>query len=94
MRRLQVLVKTCKNVSRLGSSRNAGGSYETKLKRITNKVTVDLDLLSAFVENRICSNLNGRLTVTIKGNRRMHKNVKIKKQAAKPFESHRVIAIE
>ena len=35
-------------------------------KMITNKMTIDLDVFSPFMENIVVSNMNGTLVVTIK----------------------------
>ena len=35
-------------------------------KMITNKMTIDLDVFSPFMEDIIVSNMNGTLVVTIK----------------------------
>ena len=36
-------------------------------KMITDKMTIDLDVFSPFMEDIIVSNMNGTLVVTIKG---------------------------
>ena len=39
-------------------------------KMITDKMTIDLDVFSPFMEDIIVSNMNGTLVVTIKSNGR------------------------
>ena len=39
-------------------------------KMITDKITIDLDVFSLFMEDIIVSNMNGTLIVTIKRNSR------------------------
>ena len=51
-----------------------GGDREelesTMDKMITDKMTINLDVFSLFMEDIIVSNMNGTLVVTIKGNSR------------------------
>ena len=39
-------------------------------KMITNKMTINLDVFSPFMEDIIVSNMNGTLVVTVKGSSR------------------------
>ena len=39
-------------------------------KMITDKMTIDLDVFSSFMEDIIVSNMNGTLVVTIKRSKR------------------------
>ena len=41
-------------------------------KMIIDKMTIDLNMFSSFVEDIIMSNMNGTLTVTIKRSRRRY----------------------
>ena len=43
-------------------------------KMITNKMTIDLDVFSSFMEDIIVSNMNGTLVVTIKRSSRGYRH--------------------
>jgi hypothetical protein len=51
---------------------------------ITNKMTVQLNVLSSFMEYGVCCNVKGCLAITIKKRRLRMTNVKISKQSPKP----------
>jgi hypothetical protein len=51
---------------------------------ITNKMTVQLNVLSSFMEYGVCSNVKGCLAITIKKRRLRMTNVEISKQSPKP----------
>ena len=53
---------------------------------ITNKMTIDLDVFSSFMEDIIVSNMNGTLVVTIKGSSRGCRHIQILKKSSKPKE--------
>ena len=43
-------------------------------KMITDKMTIDLDMFSSFMENIIVSNMNGTLAVIIKSSSRRYEH--------------------
>ena len=55
-------------------------------KIIIDKMTIDLDVFSPFMEDIILSNLNGTLVVTIKRNSRGCRHTYILKKPSKPKE--------
>lgn len=64
------------------------------LKCITNKVTINFDMLCLFMKNLIGSDVKSRLSVPIKKNRTMNRNVKIFKELSKHFNSHKVTVMD
>lgn len=64
------------------------------LKCITNKVTINFDILCSFMKNRIGSEVKNRLSVPIKNNGTVNSNMKIFKELSKYFNSHKVIVID
>lgn len=57
-------------------------------------MTVNLDVFSAFVEDRISSNIDGGLTVTMKRNRVVDWNMKIGEKLAEPLQFTKGLAMD
>jgi hypothetical protein len=55
-----------KDISNLMLRRHMKCLDEAKLSFFANKMTVNLDMLTAFVVHRILSNMNCGLTITVK----------------------------
>jgi hypothetical protein len=54
-----------KEICNLQGRRNKRQSNGAMFEKMTNKMTIDLNVLSAFMKNRVMSNLNRTLVVTI-----------------------------
>jgi len=54
-----------KKIYNLQRKRNKRKSNGTMLEMMTNKMTIDLNVLSLFIKNQVVSNLNRILVVTI-----------------------------
>jgi len=54
-----------KEICNLQGRRNKRQSNGAMLEMITSKMTIDLNVLSSLMKNRVVSNLNGTLVVTI-----------------------------
>lgn len=53
-------------------------------KMMTRKVTINLNMLGTLIENRVFSNLNGALIVTINWSSTRWKDAKFIKKSSKP----------
>ena len=62
------------------------GKYKTSFVLISNQVTIDFEMLSAFMENRIFSDVKDNLIITPKRDRRGGGNTKIKEKASTPLK--------
>ena len=58
-------VGLCEEVRQLQDGRNKGQRKSTQLKVVTNKVTIKLYTLRAFMKERVMSNLNSTLVITV-----------------------------
>jgi hypothetical protein len=54
-----------KEICNLQRKRNKGQSNGVMLEIMTSKMTIDLNVLISFMKNRVVSNLNRTLVVTI-----------------------------
>jgi hypothetical protein len=54
-----------KKIDNLQRRRNKRQSNGAMLEMMTNKMTIDLNVLSSFIKNQVVSNLNRTLVVTI-----------------------------
>jgi hypothetical protein len=54
-----------KEICNLQRRRNKRQSNGVMLEMMTSKMTIDLNVLSSFMKNRVVSNLNRTLVVTI-----------------------------
>lgn len=75
-----------KYIIRLQGTANVLRNNEIHLKRITGKMTVDLDVLHAFMKDRVGDNIKCSLTVTGKWNRLGNRNMKVLKKPREPFK--------
>jgi hypothetical protein len=68
-----------KEICNLQGRRNKKQSNGVMLEMIMIKMTIDLNVLSSLMKNRVMSNLNRTLTVTIHGIRMRKENSHISK---------------
>jgi len=68
-----------KEICNLQERRNKKQSNGAMLDMITSKMTIDLNVLSSLLKNRVMSNLNRTLVVTIHGSRMRKENSHISK---------------
>ena len=54
-----------KKICNLQGRRNKRQSNDAMLEMMTSKMTIDLNMLSSFMKNRVASNLNRTLVITI-----------------------------
>jgi hypothetical protein len=58
-------IRLGKEICNLQERRNKRQSNGAMLEMMTSKMTIDLNVLSSLMKNRVVSNLNGTLVVTI-----------------------------
>jgi len=68
-----------KEICNLQERRNKRQSNGVMLEMMTSKMTIDLNVLNSLMKNRVMSNLNRTLVVTIHGSRMREENSHISK---------------
>ena len=68
-----------KEICNLQGRRNKRQSNGAMLEMMTSKMTIDLNVLSSLMKNRVVSNLNRTLVVTIHRNKMRKENSHINK---------------
>lgn len=83
----------CKNICQLLSNRCIGEFKETFEHFLSSKVTIKLNVLGPLMKNKIFTNMNGTLIVTIQGHMLEISDLKISEQSNKPSNLEVVAAI-
>lgn len=75
-----------KDINRLEISMMIARSEKTRLEGILDKVTINLNVLRAFMEYRISHNMDGSLTITMEKNGSRNRIAEVPKKLTGPLE--------